>query len=114
MHQNLTDAQHALLANLVLPLHSARISLEDADPRKPVFDAVLAAEGLTQAQFKLKGLREMFFSKGERRALCMPVGLAADSAADESHRGRHRLTLHFELPRGCYATLIVKRITLAS
>ena len=33
-----------------------------------------AEEGVTVDHFKLKGLREMFFSKGERAAWCMPAG----------------------------------------
>ncbi len=111
MHRELSDEQRTQLMQLDLPLHSARIALDDGDPRKPFFDAVLAEEGLTQEQLKLKGFRTMFFSKGERRALCLPADLTAEAAADELHPGRRKLTLHFELPRGGYATLIVKRIT---
>lgn len=111
VHRELSDEQQKQLTQLELPLHSARMALDDADPRKPFFDAVLAEEGLTQEQLKLKGLRTMFFSKGERRALCVPAGLTAEAEADELHPGRQKLTLHFELPRGSYATLIVKRIT---
>jgi tRNA pseudouridine13 synthase len=114
MHRFLTEAQHTLLAGLALPLHSARVALETDDPRKPYFDAVLAEEGLTQEQFRLKGMRELFFSKGERAALCMPADLAAATAVDETHPGRQKLMLHFELPRGTYATLIVKRVTRVS
>jgi tRNA pseudouridine13 synthase len=111
MFRCLTEAEQAQLAALELPLHSHRIRLEDTDPRKPFFDAVLAEEGLTQEQFKLKGPRELFFSKGERHALCLPVELAAEATVDETHPGRQKLTLNFDLPRGSYATLIVKRIT---
>ena len=114
MQRDLDDAQRVQLADLVLPLHSARIALEDGDPRKPFFDAVLAEEGLTQEQLKLRGFRTMFFSKGERRALCVPAELSAEAAADELHPGRQKVTLHFELPRGSYATLIVKRMTRQS
>jgi tRNA pseudouridine13 synthase len=111
MHRSLTAEQLSQLAGLELPLHSARIHLESGDARKPFFDAVLQEEGLTQEQLKLKGFREMFFSKGERRALCMPADLAAEPGDDETHPGRQKLTLRFELPRGSYATLIVKRVT---
>ncbi len=112
MHRNLTEAQRARLAGLELPLHSARTRLDEADPRKPLFDAVLAEEGLTQEQLRLKGQREMFFSRGERPALCMPAGLTAEAADDETHPGKQKLTLRFDLPRGSYATLIVKRLSV--
>jgi tRNA pseudouridine13 synthase len=111
MHRFLTDAQRAEFAALELPLHSARIHLEEGDPHKPLFDEVLRKEGLTQEQLKLKGFREMFFSKGQRRALCLPAELVAEPHADELHPGRQKLRLRFELARGCYATLIIKRIT---
>lgn len=111
MHRNLHDEQRAALANLCLPLLSARIALEPADPVAPLVDAVLAEEGLEIAQLKLKGFRNLFFSKGQRAGMCAPIGLAAAASTDENHAGRDKLILSFELPRGCYATLLVKRIT---
>jgi tRNA pseudouridine13 synthase len=99
------------LRTLELPLHSARNHLDDADPRKPYFDRILAEEGLTLDQFKLKGFRNLFFSKGERAAWCFPQNLEARNAKDEEHGRKQKLTLRFDLPRGSYATLVVKRIT---
>jgi tRNA pseudouridine13 synthase len=60
---------------------------------------------------KLKGLREPFFSRGDRAALCVPAALHHAVEEDERHEGRRKLFLGFELPRGSYATLIVKRIS---
>jgi tRNA pseudouridine13 synthase len=111
MPHRLTDAQRDEVRGLQLPLHSARFQFDENDPRKPYFERILAEEGLTQEQFKLKGFHEMFFSKGERAAWCFPQDLTAKAAGDEEHPGRRKLTLRFELPRGCYATLLVKRIT---
>ncbi len=96
---------------LALPLHSSRAHLEDADPRKPYFDRILAEEEVTLDQFKLKGFRDLFFSKGERAAWCFPERLEARTAKDEEHPRKKKLTLRFDLPRGSYATLVVKRIT---
>jgi tRNA pseudouridine13 synthase len=114
MHRNLTEGQRVELGALQLPLHSPRAQFEENDPRKPFFDSVLADDGITQEQLRLKGFRDLFFSRGERRALCMPAELTAETAVDELHPGRQKLTLHFELPRGSYATLIVKRIQHAA
>lgn len=99
------------LRSLQLPLHSARIVLDDADPRKVYFNRILADEEVSLDQFKLKGFRNLFFSKGERPAWCFPEQLDARSFADEEHAGKRKLTLRFRLPRGSYATLVVKRIT---
>jgi tRNA(Glu) U13 pseudouridine synthase TruD len=40
----------------------------------------------------------------------MPEGLEGSAASDDMNAGRQKLTLEFVLPRGCYATLIVKRL----
>jgi tRNA pseudouridine13 synthase len=73
-----------------------------------VVRAVLAEEGLELHDLRVKGVRELFFSRGERAALCRPSGLSAEFGEDERKRGRLRVTLAFELGRGSYATLLVK------
>jgi tRNA pseudouridine13 synthase len=110
MHRRLEEPQRSDFANLRLPLPSARLKLEAGDPRAALIDAALAPEGLTLSEMKIRGLREPFFSKGERAALCLPAELTYESAADELHPGRQKMILSFDLPRGSYATLIVKRV----
>jgi tRNA pseudouridine13 synthase len=60
---------------------------------------------------QVRGVRELFFSRGERLAACMPTDLTGEFGADELRPGRHKLVLSFELPRGCYATMVVKALT---
>jgi tRNA pseudouridine13 synthase len=110
MHRQLTDEQRATLSRLALPLPTARGPVAD-DERTALMQAVLAEEGLVREQLKLKGLREMFFSRGDRAALCVPSELRYEAGEDELNRGRRKLQLTFTLPRGSYATLIVKRIS---
>ena len=112
MHRRLTIEEQTQLADLQLPLHSPRAPLEANDPRKPYFDQVLKLESITLEQMRLKGLRGLFFSKGERRALIVPANVVAEPSEDELRAGRQKLKLDFELPRGAYATLIVKRISV--
>jgi tRNA pseudouridine13 synthase len=106
--QHLNAEQQLALASLQLPLPSARLKLDETDPRAELVRAVLAEEGLELRQMQIKGIREMFFSRGERAALCLPRELSHEFATDEKHRGRDKLTLSFELPRGRYATPIIK------
>lgn len=113
-HRGLDEEQLGRLGETLLPLASARLKLEPGDPHGDLVTAVLREDGLELAQMKLKGFREMFFSRGERAVLCLPRELEAASAADDLHRGRLKLQLSFELPRGSYATLIVKRLTAAA
>lgn len=113
MPTGLDEGHRAELAGLTLPLPTARLHLEPGDPALELIQSVLAEEGLELEQLKLKGFREMFFSKGDRAAWCFPTGLHHESGPDEANKGRHKLVLAFELPRGSYATLLVKRITTA-
>jgi tRNA pseudouridine13 synthase len=112
MHRGLEAPQRQELAGLWLPLPSARAHLDPADPRTRLMEEVLAEEGLRREQLKLKGLREMFLSKGDRAALCLPAALGHEVAGDERHPGRDKLVLSCDLPRGCYVTLIVKRLAV--
>lgn len=93
-------------ADSTLPLPSARLKVST-----PEIDAVLADEGLTLSTLKVPGLQKPYFSKGDRPAFLRPAGVSADPGDDALNRGRKTLTLRFDLPRGGYATMIVKRLT---
>jgi tRNA pseudouridine13 synthase len=114
VHRDLAEDQFRQLADLSLPLPSARTKLELADPRTLLLTTILTEEGLRPEQLKLKGSRKLFFSKGERAGLCLPAGLEWQAEPDDLQRGRSKLRVAFDLPRGCYATLIVKRIQQSS
>ena len=106
----LTDAERAELRRAPLPLPSARLHLEPG-PLKELIDEVLAAEGIELRQVRVKYPRDSFFSKGDRAAVVDLAGLSHDAAPDELQPGRQKLILKFTLPRGSYATILVKRLT---
>jgi tRNA pseudouridine13 synthase len=108
---DLPEAVAEKLESLSLPLPTARWKPAPDDPRLPVVEEVLAREGLTLRDLQVRGVRELFFSKGERAALCRPANLAHEWGPDERHPGRGRLTLSFDLTRGSYATIVVKAVT---
>ena len=97
--------------SLELPLASARLKPDPTAEWLPMLERVLAEEGLTLATMKIPGVQKPFFSKGERLACVWPTGLTTELGDDELNRGRRKLQMRFDLPRGCYATMIVKRIT---
>lgn len=109
--RDLTPEEKASFLNLELPLASSKSILAAEDPFKASFDAVLAEEGVTVEQFRLKGFREMFFSRGARPIWCEPRELTSSFGDDELNKGRMKLNLSFELTRGCYATLVIKRVS---
>jgi tRNA pseudouridine13 synthase len=112
MPKKLNDVQHETLQRTMLPLPSARLKLAEDDPLAPVLESVMAQEGLELRQLQIKGIREMFFSKGDRTAYCQPAAIQNEMRMDERHPGKQKLQLGFELQRGSYATLVVKRLLI--
>jgi tRNA pseudouridine13 synthase len=110
MQRNLDESQRSVMAGTTLPLPSARLKIKPDDPQAALIEEVLAEEGFKLSEMKIKKMHEPFFSKGDRLCLCLPANLHDEVAADELHEGRHKLILTFGLPRGAYATLIVKRV----
>jgi tRNA pseudouridine13 synthase len=101
--------REALLAT-ELPLPSSRLHLSEG-PTLDLIKATLADTGLELRQLRVKYPRDSFFSKGFRTGLAPVSDLDHAVAADELYDGRRRLTLRFSLPRGSYATILVKRLT---
>ena len=102
------------LTTLQIPLPSARTVYDDDAPITALTDLVLQREGLNRAHLKIRQPRDSFFSKGERSAIIKPSDMAFSTGPDELYAGQQALRLSFSLPRGAYATILVKRITWAA
>ncbi len=109
--RDLDEPQRRLLAGLRIPYPSGRARFEP--PLRPHVDAALAESGLDLAKLRIRSPRDSFFAKGDRLAMVSPGGLASEAADDEQYPGRRKLLLRFDLPRGSYATILVKRLALA-
>jgi tRNA pseudouridine13 synthase len=108
-HRRAPPALRDELARLTLPLPTARLHPAPDDPHAELVREVLAEENLELRDLQVRGAHELFFSRGERAALCLPVDAEAVLSDDDLHPGRRKAVLSFELPRGAYATLVVKR-----
>jgi tRNA pseudouridine13 synthase len=93
-----------------LPLPSSRQHDWD-ESTLPSLDAILASLGLTRREMRLKYPRDSFFSKGFRRTWLKPASFQYRWSNDELNSQRLALDLSFELPRGCYATMVVRAIS---
>ena len=94
----------------MVPLPSARIDRPEGRVGQ-VLDEILAGEKMELRLLRVKYPRDSFFSKGLHRGLISTSDLSGNFADDELYEGRQKLTLKFVLPRGSYATILVKRIT---
>jgi len=104
--------QAARLADLMVPLPSARNRL-GTDAVSETAQAVVEAQGLAWERLRIRHLKDVFLSKGVRPAMIRPEAWSSSIEEDALHPGRRALRLAFELPRGAYATLIIKRLTHA-
>jgi tRNA pseudouridine13 synthase len=95
-----------------LPLPSARGKLEDG-PTLDLINAVVAEEGLEKRQLRVKYPRDSFFSKSTRKTIIEIPELDFESSDDELYPRRQKVKLAFVLPRGSYATILVKRLTVS-
>lgn len=112
--RELSDAARQQLAACQLPLPSARLKFEPDDPLLPLYERVVRGEGLELREVRVKYPRDSFFSKGERSAVVLPADLQTQACPDHLAAGRAALQLRFDLPRGAYATMLVKRLTAAA
>lgn len=109
-YRTLDGAARGKLFDVELPLPSARLHLTEG-PLADLVHRSLAESGIELRQIRVKYPRDSFFAKGERRAISVPKSLTFDWQPDDLHPGREKLVLHFDLSRGSYATILVKRLT---
>lgn len=97
-------------ADTQLQLPSARCkSLSTA--ARALCDAALKPYQMTLADMKVSFPRDRWFSRAQRNCVIVPENLKTSAAPDDHYSGRQKMELTFTLPRGCYATMLVKLLT---
>jgi tRNA pseudouridine13 synthase len=108
--ESLPEQTHARLAALELPVPAYDSVIEDPLAAEATAE-VLASEAISLAEMRVRQLPRMDVRGITRGALLAPEDLrVVEQAADELYPGRSRITLAFFLPRGGYATLLIKRL----
>jgi tRNA pseudouridine13 synthase len=98
------------LARTSLPLPSARCKTLDPEMR-PFCEQAAQHYGFSLSGMKVSFPRDCFFSRANRNVLLVPEDMTATAAADALYSGYHSVTLSFTLPKGCYATMVLKGFT---
>lgn len=114
---SLTDAELARLRELQMPLLNHRSDIEQLQAKDGLAaQAVLETcqrESLEVSQLKVRGLDSAYLYGSERRALLEPAELeVVGPEPDELNPGFECVRTAFKLPRGCFATIILKRLGL--
>ncbi|MGH7241807.1 MAG: tRNA pseudouridine(13) synthase TruD [Phycisphaerales bacterium] len=101
---------HAPWRNLDLPLLAKNSDL--LDPWKETYERVLASEQITVADLRVKGLKRPFFGEAQRK-LFIEVrnwSLTNPEPDELSKGGRRKRITTFDLPRGAYATVVLRAL----
>lgn len=96
-----------------IPLPSARLRLTDDDAAASLLKSVVADEGMELRELRVKYPRDSYFSKASRETVVAIEQPASEVGVDELQPRRKFLSLSFVLPRGSYATMLIKRLSLA-
>lgn len=111
LHQGLDPDQAKVLSGWKIPLPASRTPLPAEGPERELAESVLGPMGLQWEELKVKHLKDVYFSKGTRNALFFVENLEHGVERDDLYPGRRKMRMGFELPKGAYATLVVKRLT---
>ncbi len=98
------------LGTLALPLPTAR-QHDWPEDLVGTLDEVLQPLGMERREIRLKFPRDTFFSKGIRPCWLRPADFQFEWLSDDLHEDQNALRLSFTLPRGAYATMLVKVIS---
>lgn len=103
----------ARLAGMVIPLPGRGMRFPDPTTGL-LFEEILRERRLRPATLEQELLPGLGFRASPREAQVTPAGLRVDEPAeDERYPGHLKVALRFSLPRGCYATMLIKTLVAA-
>lgn len=106
-----SDLEYFENVDLRLPAHGTKCN--DSRAQRALEDA-LKAEGIVMDQLQIDGIRGFEFREETRPAILLPDVVEADDPSDDERRsGQFKINLKLSLPKGAYATLILKRAAVA-
>ncbi len=100
------------LRGLNLPTPGPGFACADRDAARHM-ESALADMDLAGRRLEVPALREAYIKSARRDFLLIPRDLElVRLGADELYQGRRSLTLRFALPRGCFGTMLIKRLMI--
>jgi len=97
------------MKSLLIPTASHKTSMPD-ELTTEIYNGILKELELRPPQFNLKKIRKAFFSTTNRPFIVIPVIKEYSIKDDDLYSGKKALYLNFELPRGSYGTMLIKRL----
>lgn len=102
------DKNFNYLKTLEIPTPSSKAKMPDEFIEK-IYMEILSERQIKPSQFNLKKIRQAFFKSSMRAVVIIPkIDYTIEN--DEVYKDKNKLNLEFTLPRGSYATMVIKRI----
>lgn len=111
-YNELTQDKLSYFQKTLMPAVSYKTQFKD-DKIKEAVEQVLSLENKSLQDFKIDlNMKGLFFKPYERKAIVIPEDFTiSDATNDELYPKKQKLTLSFALPKGSYATILLKRVT---
>lgn len=103
------DAAARALEGLDLPTLAAKTVFTDKRAES-IHEGILSEIGVERPMFNKMKLRQAYFKSFPRPARIVPRNLSWKEGPDDLYAGASKLELSFALPRGSYATMLLKRL----
>jgi tRNA(Glu) U13 pseudouridine synthase TruD len=96
--------------NTPIPIVGHRTDVRDYPRVRGILGGVLHEEKIQPEDFKNHKFRELSSRGSDRNYMVVPKGLEHSFGRDELNRGKKKLKLLFFLPKGSYATELVRQL----
>lgn len=109
-YRRLAAKQRERFLAMKIPFLRRGAALDDPEVGE-IASEVVKEQGFRMEDLKIRGLATTYFGRGSRAAIVVPQNLSmAEPEPDELNARKLKATLVFELAKGSYATILVKRI----
>ncbi len=111
-YDTVTDEQLSFLKAKHIPMLDTKTLIADPDV-KEIVKIVLEKERIEQKELHIKKMRNLFFKERKRESIVFAHGLKlTNEGPDETHEDKKKITIYFSLPKGAYATMVIKALQL--
>ncbi len=107
---DLSSLKKETFLSLILPLMDSHKKSFPDDEMEKILEFILKEREISPAAFNCRGLRQAFFKASERKIWVLPEAYNQKIFPDDRFPERFKTDLCFELPRGSYATMLIKKI----
>jgi tRNA pseudouridine13 synthase len=108
-YDRLREQDYLYLSSLALPTAAHNAQMPDGLTAQ-IYNRVLAENGIKKAMFNKLKIRQVYFKAVPRKAIVKPQNFSLTTLKDELYVQKQKIVLKFTLPRGSYATMLIKRL----